>query len=105
MKLNCKQGDLAIIVKSTAGNEGKIVRCLEYMGVISHITDTAGDTWRYGRGPRPVWRIDRTINFRSTYGFDADVQVGYCSDECLRPLRGDTDDESATEEKELNTVV
>ena len=25
MKLNCKQGDLAIIVKSDAGNEGKIV--------------------------------------------------------------------------------
>lgn len=28
MKLNCRQGDLAIIVKSYAGNEGKIVRCL-----------------------------------------------------------------------------
>lgn len=29
--MNCKQGDLAIIVKSMAGNEGKIVRCLKFV--------------------------------------------------------------------------
>lgn len=32
--MNCKQGDLAIIVKSYAGNEGKIVRCLRYVGKV-----------------------------------------------------------------------
>lgn len=26
--MNCKQGDLAVIVRSYAGNEGKIVRCV-----------------------------------------------------------------------------
>ena len=26
--MNCRQGDLAIIVRSWAGNEGKIVRCV-----------------------------------------------------------------------------
>lgn len=26
--MNCKQGDLAVVVKSHAGNEGKIVRCI-----------------------------------------------------------------------------
>lgn len=30
--MNCKQGDLAIIVKSYADNEGKIVRCEEFLG-------------------------------------------------------------------------
>lgn len=30
--MNCKQGELAIFVKSTAGHEGKIVRCAEYVG-------------------------------------------------------------------------
>lgn len=28
MKLNCNQGDLAVVVRSECGNEGKIVRCL-----------------------------------------------------------------------------
>jgi len=27
--MNCKEGDLAIVVKSVCGNEGKVVRCLE----------------------------------------------------------------------------
>lgn len=27
--MNCKQGDLAWVTKSIAGNEGKIVRCME----------------------------------------------------------------------------
>lgn len=29
--LNCKVGDLAIVIKSTAGNEGKIVQCLKFV--------------------------------------------------------------------------
>ena len=27
--MRCKQGDLAVVVRSTAGNEGKIVKCLK----------------------------------------------------------------------------
>lgn len=30
--MNCKQGDLAIVVYSTAGNEGKLVRVLRFVG-------------------------------------------------------------------------
>jgi len=29
--MNCKQGDLAILIKSYAGNEGKIVRCIAHV--------------------------------------------------------------------------
>lgn len=36
--MNCKQGDLAIIVKSHAGNEGKIVRCLKFVPAQEFIT-------------------------------------------------------------------
>jgi len=32
--MNCKQGDLAIVVRSCAGNEGKIVRCLRFIGKV-----------------------------------------------------------------------
>lgn len=30
--MNCKQGDLAIVVRSKAGHEGKIFRCVSYVG-------------------------------------------------------------------------
>lgn len=30
--MNCKQGDLAIVVMSEAGNEGRIVRCVKFVG-------------------------------------------------------------------------
>lgn len=33
--MNCKQGDLALILRSAAGNEGKIVRCVELAGAWS----------------------------------------------------------------------
>lgn len=102
MKLNCKQGDLAIIVKSLAGNEGKIVRCLEYLGEIDHMRDTDGALWKLRGGARPVWRIDRTINF--TNGRRTS-QVTACSDANLRPLRGDIEDETINTNEELNTVV
>lgn len=101
MKLNCKQGDLAIIVKSTCGNEGKIVRCLELL-MTDKVPDTSGYVWRYRSGLQPVWRIDRTINFGNDFDI---VQVEYCSDKVLRPLRGDlTQDDTITIE-ELSTVV
>lgn len=32
--MNCKQGDLAVIVRSAAGNEGKIVRCVRFIGYV-----------------------------------------------------------------------
>lgn len=102
MKLNCKQGDIAIIVKSTVGNEGKIVRCLEFAGVLDALPDVHGKVRYYRGDPRPVWKIDRAINFGN--GFYV-VQIEYCSDEYLRPLRGDLEDDTITEEKELNTVV
>ena len=101
MKLNCKQGDLAIIVSSTCGNEGKIVRCLRG-AYASHIPDLKGDVWRYANGARWVWRIDRAINFGNALDV---VQVMYCSDDRLRPLRGDATDEELETSKELSTVV
>ena len=101
MKLNCKQGDLAIIVSSTCGNEGKIVRCLELLHT-AHVPDTEGKRHRFAGGARYVWRIDGAINFGNC--FDV-VQVTYCSDDRLRPLRGDLSDEETETADELSTVV
>lgn len=101
--MNCKKGDLAIIVSSSCGNEGKIVQCLELV-FTDRIPDTTGKMHRHARRMHPSWRIDRSINFADA--FDT-VQVMYCSDARLRPLRGDLrgdDTESTTEKtKELTT--
>jgi len=102
MKLNCKQGDLAIIVKSGCGNEGKIVRCVEFSGVLIGVRASDGKWYRWRGGPRAVWKIDRSINFGNSVDI---VQIEYCSDEKLRPLRGDLDDETITEGEELSTHV
>src|SRR5574337_462291 len=96
--LNCKQGDLAVIVRSYAGNEGKVVRCPRLLG-FGHIIVGRGfrvPTFvqegfkvEYGdKTPHWVWETDTTlptINPRTggshTHNMLHDFQ--------LRPLRGD----------------
>lgn len=75
--LNCKQGDFAIIVKSAAGNEGKIVRCL-------HLVPNGTDNCWY-QGVR--WKVDCKIKtlHKSTLtdaGFITSI-----ADSQLHPLR------------------
>ena len=76
--MNCKQGDLAVIVRSYVGNEGKIVECQR---VEAHHHVYPGGVfvklcWFIGR-PLLGWR---------------DTQTFFVPDEFLRPLR-DTDGE------------
>ncbi len=102
MKLNCKQGDLAIIVKSVMGNEGKIVRCVAYVGPVKYVPDVKG--WPRGRRypDDSVWRIDRPIAFGNRE-HGTRTEVMYCSDSCLRPLRGDLNDDEIETTKELTS--
>ena len=41
--MNCKKGDMALIIKSRAGNVGKVVTCLEFVGALEGWS--AGDLW------------------------------------------------------------
>jgi hypothetical protein len=47
MTLNCKQGDMAIVVRSRAGNAGKVVTCLEFIGEGPEFED---GNWLLGNG-------------------------------------------------------
>lgn len=76
--MNCKPGDLAIIVRSLAGNEGKIVRCLE--GVWSIETMPWGDRASF------MWRTDTVLKSWSG-SFDC-----WIADRQLRPIRDPGDD-------------
>lgn len=77
MKLNCKLGDLAVIVRSDSGNEGAVVVCLEmYVGQWANGNYEAG------------WLVDRWLPCRSG------GQTRHVADRKLRPLRdGDGEDE------------
>ncbi len=71
--MNCKQGDLAVIIRSKAGNEGKIVKVGKFLG---HVRGWKGDD---------RWEID--IKITSTQGeFHKHVQ-----DKFLRPIRPQPD--------------
>ena len=71
--MNCKQGDLAVILRSAAGNEGKIVRCVRsFIG-----------SGEWGRGPR--WVTDPPVP-------GTQRKCAYPLDAVMRPIR-DSDGE------------
>ena len=57
--MNCKPGDLAVVVKSWAGNEGRIVRVIELCKETSRQPniDSSGRL----TGPEPYWVIDQAL--------------------------------------------
>jgi len=76
--MNCVKGDLAVIVRSWAGNEGKIVRCLRLSG--SHIWSTPDGRLEL----LPTWVIDRHLR-----GCMDDSLSNEIADDQLRPIRND----------------
>jgi hypothetical protein len=53
--MRCKQGDLAVFVRSDAGNEGRVVTCVR----LAAIGELEMLGWRLDVGP--VWVIDRGV--------------------------------------------
>lgn len=83
---NCKQGDLAIVVRSECGNAGKIVQCLRLA--------MTSDVWPYDpQYDGPVWMVDTELN--SLHIKTGKIsKVKFVPDVLLRPLRdsGETDE-------------
>ena len=78
--MNCRKGDLAMVVRTAQWNErflGRIVRCV----------DLCRDT------TVPTWTTDPPIM--------VGMNVLYAEDEALKPLRGDISNDEITNCKEL----
>lgn len=76
--MNCRPGDLAVIVRSTAGNEGRIVGVVRWIGRVPGWCHS--DRWEI--------RADRPLI--GTYG----KEHWHAPDAYLRPIRpGDISDE------------
>lgn len=82
--MNCKPNELAIVVKSWSGNEGKIVRCLRIDLVRSGRESLGPDGAIFP--PEPIWTIDPELP-----DFDG-VFSDYCADSQLRPIPQQPDD-------------
>lgn len=87
--MNCKQGDLAIVVRSWAGNEGKIVRCLRLA------TEREISCVSFDKTSGPVWVTDSVLFYAYRDGPKAGSGP-LCLDSYLRPIRDPGDD--ATDE-------
>lgn len=78
--MNCKQGDLAIVVRSSTGIEGKIVRCVRFLGE---------KAWMEPGGRIEIcdtWQIDQVLQ-----GWDGDFASAMPDDQLL-PIRDPGDD-------------
>lgn len=83
--MNCKQGDLAIVVRSYAGNEGKIVTCLKLLPAGSN---------NYLTSDGVLWETDVELN--TLNGFNEPIKkTRFMPDSHLRPLRGDLSEDDA----------
>lgn len=82
--MNCKPGDLAVVVKSIAGNEGRIVRCIRLDPMASSLKQIDA----FGRiyPPEPYWEIDIALP-----DFSGQMNKSF-ADEQLRPIRDPGDD-------------
>lgn len=82
--MNCKQGDLAVLIRSDAGNEGKFVTCLRLASAAEI------GSYLFSRDRGPVWVTD--IELKTRLGFYAPLVY----DAYLRPIRPQPND--ATDE-------
>ncbi len=91
--LNVKAGNLAIQIKSVAGNEGIIVEVVKFLG--DGIQYINGQPWGY-YGAENLWHIRNTRPVKSRLG--KMVIDGAVPDAWLRPVSGLPDvDEEETE--------
>lgn len=96
---NCKKGDMAIVIRSSAGNEGKIVTCLEYIGALPSeegFPFVIGEDW---------WRVDQDLTFIRSKTNQFSGEYPFARDSQLMPISpsGEQIDEFSSEvDKEID---
>ena len=86
--MNCKPGDLAIVIRSRAGNEGRIFTCIRLATVAeieSHLL--------FSYMSQPCWITDGEFNAKAARGdqvFHRAIDI--VPDACARPIRDPGED-------------
>lgn len=87
--MNCKPGDLAIIVSSHPGSECNIGT---FVTIVEPLGSEAG-RWSFERASRPVKMVDRSGRLSPSWvtsSFDDPPHICGLLDRFLRPIRGVT---------------
>jgi hypothetical protein len=88
---------MAVIKKSMAGNEGKVVTCLEFVGPIGFIQHK-GHALRMDSGD--YWRVDRDLNLTGALPGEVHVDfIPYVPDAFLMPISGYKEPQQVKEEE------
>lgn len=102
MKLKCKQGDMALIIKSTNNfNTGRIVTCINFVGDISNKFNVTSGNY---------WEIDISLQYFQEMG-DGSIRptyhIPYIDDNRLLPLPPLKEDDTNVHSVDdaLNTIV
>jgi hypothetical protein len=100
--MQCKPGDIAVVMKSTCGNEGKLVDVLSWYEQ-GHYTFADGCT-----NASAGWLVYHARGLNTCNMFDevtGTVTHGVLPDHWLLPIKGDQTDRDLVAEKELEDVT
>ena len=88
MGLNCKQGDLALVIGSHPVNSGQVVTCLELLPVGFFRDDLEpGISQQVDPDEGPLWRTDKPLS----WGEDGPPYMYIAPDRILRPITPPSD--------------
>jgi len=90
--MNCKPGDMAVFIKSTAGNVGRFVTCIRLLSA----TELAEE---FASSDEPVWLIDTEVNLTTIFG--GIEKAPFAHDRNLQPIRPPATPVTTTEPAEL----
>lgn len=100
--MNCKQGDMAVVIKSQAGNEGKVVTCLELMGSNPGLVQYDNGKTLLLEAIGIWWRVDRHLNQRLLFDNGMilleEDWAPFAIDHCLMPINGIPEEVEKNEE-------
>lgn len=63
--MNCSQGDMCLIIRSRAGNEGRVVSCVKFVGTIPDIKVC---NFTIGFEHEDYWEVDQYVNGQAGKG-------------------------------------
>jgi hypothetical protein len=90
--MNCKPGDLALVVKGFPENLGKMVQCVRIITDSTELIPTSiGALSVQMRANTPIWLLDRRLRCMTTKGVANLCAI--CADAYLMPIRPEPQDE------------
>ena len=87
--MNCRAGDLALIIRGFPQHLGKLVTCVELVPVGTIVNTHSGPAFL--RCDCPIWRIDRPLAYVMTNGVTAEAP--FAADNALQPIRPERDED------------